>query len=416
MAAKGTASITVVGLNYAPEPTGISPYTTGMCESLAARGHHVTAITGLPHYPQWKIQGDEPLVETRNGVTVRRVRHYVPQSPFGLRRVRLEVSFGIRSLFRRWGRSDALVFVSPALLATMIGTLKARLLGIPYTVWVQDIYSLGIKQVSTSRMANILARVEQSVLRRADHIVVIHERFRRYLSAELGVSPSRIHVVRNWNHVSMREQSLARSSDVRTTYGWGDDDIVVVHAGNMGAKQGLGNVVEAARIAKARDSQLRFVFVGDGNMRQQLEQDAVDANVQFIDPVADEQFEELLMAADILLVSEVPGLTEMSVPSKLTTYFATGVPVLASVSSSSVTAEEMRTAGAGPRVEPDAPNALIDSAEWLARTESREQFGLSAQRYCRSVLSGDAAIDGLEAVLVTPPAAPRSHVGIPVTR
>ena len=34
--------VLIVGLNYAPEPIGIEPYTTGLAEHLAQRGHRVS--------------------------------------------------------------------------------------------------------------------------------------------------------------------------------------------------------------------------------------------------------------------------------------------------------------------------------------------------------------------------------------
>jgi hypothetical protein len=40
--------IKIVGINYFPELTGIAPYTTGMAEGLAAYGHNVNVVTGLP--------------------------------------------------------------------------------------------------------------------------------------------------------------------------------------------------------------------------------------------------------------------------------------------------------------------------------------------------------------------------------
>lgn len=413
MATEHPTRITVVGLNYAPEPTGIAPYTSGLCDDLAAKGHQVTVVTGVPHYPQWKVQGTQPRTQRRNGVTVSRVRHYVPERPFGLRRLRLELSFGIRSVLRSWRNPESLIFVSPALIATFIGTLKARLFGIPYRVWVQDIYSLGISQVSTSRMARAMAHLESRVLKKAQEVIVIHDRFRRYVCSELGVSTAQVRVIRNWSHLA-----VAASTDVsavRTSYGWSDDDVVVLHAGNMGAKQGLDNVVAAARLAAESGSPLRFAFVGDGNMRQALECEAVGSTVQFIDPVPDAEFARLLSAADVLLVSEVAGLTEMSVPSKLTTYFASGVPVLASVSSSSVTADEMHAAGAGPRVDPGDSAALVDTAEWLSRTEKRDAYVRAAQNYARQVLSRRAAVEGFESILEHPRPA-RANIGIPVTR
>ena len=43
--------VLVVGINYAPEPTGIAPYTTGLAEHLAQTAASVEVFTGLPHYP-----------------------------------------------------------------------------------------------------------------------------------------------------------------------------------------------------------------------------------------------------------------------------------------------------------------------------------------------------------------------------
>ena len=45
--------VRVLGLNFAPEPTGIAPYTTGLAGFLADAGHRVHVVTGQPHYPQW---------------------------------------------------------------------------------------------------------------------------------------------------------------------------------------------------------------------------------------------------------------------------------------------------------------------------------------------------------------------------
>jgi len=43
--------VVILGINYAPEPTGIAPYTTGLAMGLAERGHDVLVLTGHPHYP-----------------------------------------------------------------------------------------------------------------------------------------------------------------------------------------------------------------------------------------------------------------------------------------------------------------------------------------------------------------------------
>ena len=59
------------------------------------------------------------------------------------------------------------------------------------------------------------------------------------------------------------------------------------------------------------------------------------------------------------LVNERVGLNEMAVPSKLTSYFSSGTAVIAATEATSTTAEEIEAAGAGVRVEPGDPAALV---------------------------------------------------------
>ena len=50
----------IVSLNYAPELTGIAPYSTGVAEHLAAFGYDVSVIAGMPHYPEWRPRHARP--------------------------------------------------------------------------------------------------------------------------------------------------------------------------------------------------------------------------------------------------------------------------------------------------------------------------------------------------------------------
>jgi hypothetical protein len=61
----------------------------------------------------------------------------------------------------------------------------------------------------------------------------------------------------------------------------------------------------------------------------------------------------------VLLVNEREGMAEMSVPSKLTSYFSAGRPVVAATDPDSPTASEMRASGAGPIVPSGDPEALL---------------------------------------------------------
>lgn len=389
-----------VGVNYAPEPTGISPYTTGMAEGLSRRGYRVRVITSYPHYPWWRVPDEHSGLPRRaesNGVTVTRLRHYIPRRPDSLRRALFEVSFGLRALFARWGDPRVVVVVSPALLASRIVAARARLRRIPVITWVQDIYTLGVGEASDGAGGRAVARIERGLADASDRVVVIHDRFRRMFIEGVGTRTP-VDVVRNWSHVP--DVGDAGRAETRRRLGWRDDEVVVLHAGAMGAKQGLDNVVMAAREATRRASRIRFVLLGDGNQRAHLESLGGDPRLQFIDPLPDEQFLQALAAADVLLANERPGLTEMSVPSKLTTYFATGLPVVAAVDASSTTHDEIAAAGAGPLVPAGDPAALVDAIERLADDpQAAAAHGAAGRAYRAAHLTPDAAVDAFERTL-----------------
>jgi len=305
----------------------------------------------------------------------------------------MEVQFGIRSTLARWGRPAAVIIVTPALFSAGIAMLRARARRVPTSVWVQDIYSLGVSESGSGGgiSAAVLRRVEGGILRSARSVVVIHDRFKRYLVEELGVDPMAVTVVRNWSRVD--DAGSIERVETRARLGWADDEIIVLHAGNMGAKQGLEHVVLASREASAKQSRARFVLMGDGNQRTFLSDMGANDNLTIMDPVDDDRFAATLAAADVLLVNERPGLTEMSVPSKLTSYFRSGRPVVAATDSSSVTAQEVESAGAGIRVDADDPAGLVDAVERLvADQDAADRYAAAGLAFSDAELSETSAI------------------------
>jgi colanic acid biosynthesis glycosyl transferase WcaI len=389
--------VTIVGLNYAPEPTGIAPYTSGLASGLAAAGWEVRAVTAFPHYPAWRIADGyhgRRMREVLDHVKVTRKRPYMPTNPSGIKRLLVELSFGIGSAFSRWGNPDVLILVSPALFAVAIAQMRVRLLpNRPRViVWVQDLYSLGVAETGQlgGGGAKLMALVESRILRNADLVVVIHDRFKRQVSSALRVASDSIAVVRNWTHLIPAD---VNRSKYREKFGWGDE-IVVLHAGNMGAKQALENVVEAARLADRESAPIRFVLLGNGNQRDHLT--LLGSGIQrleFMESLGDEDFQGAMAAANILLVNEKKGVTEMAVPSKLTSYFASKRPVIVATDAGSITAEEIATANAGLRVDAGDPQGLLDAAISLGNDESlSELFGQNGAEFQRRSLSRDTAI------------------------
>lgn len=393
--------VAILGINYAPEPTGIAPYTTGLAEGLAERGHSVRVLTGHPHYPQWqRISRDLSLRSDSEigGIRVRRLNHFVPAGPSWFGRVAMEVTFGMQLATSRWGEQDVVILVTPPLIAAAMAAVRSRLhfRGRPALgVLVHDLYGKGVVEMHAMSQlpARALCAVESWTLRLADEVAVIHQGFATDLIEQLGVNPERIREIRNWNHVEKPDRCASKA--FRERHHWSCDEVVVLHAGNMGHKQGLENVVAAAKIAARDGIAIRFVLLGDGNQRAQLESSAAGVTtLEFMAPVSEADFPAALGAADVLLVNERPGVAQMAVPSKLTSYFRAGRPILAATDPGGYTAGELAASGAGVCVPSDRPELLIAESLRLARDPTEaNRLAEAGLRYCDAMLSRGAALD-----------------------
>lgn len=397
----------VFGLNYPPETTGISPYTGAMAGGLARRGHEVRAVTAHPHYPQWKITpgyGQWSRSEQIDGVGVRRLLHYVPRQPSPLPRALSEATFGLRQIATRWGRPTSVIAVSPALISSTLVRLRSKITHrkTPFVVWVQDLYGIGVAETGQGGgfAGRIIGRWEAWLLRSATAVVVIHDRFADRVHEDFGVPRDRIVVIRNWTHLPPLEPIDVHS--VRASHGWAENEIVVVHTGNMGVKQGLHHVVDAGRLARRRGQRIRFVLVGNGSQRDELARRIEDepTTTELLPPLDDAAFTAVLQAADVLLVNELPGVAEMAVPSKLTSYFAAGRPVLAATDATGITAQEVRSADAGLVVDAGDADALLKGVAALAADPTEAaRLGQNGKRYRETVLDETFAIDRFDSLL-----------------
>lgn len=420
--------VLIVGLHYAPEHSGNAPYTTGLARHLAAAGLRVTALTGYPHYPQWRLYpgySRRRPRETDRGVRLRRLRHPVPASPTGRARIVMEGVFAagvLGQLLRR--RADVVVAVSPVLLSLVPAVLLRRLRRYPVGVVVQDLYGAALAEtgMGSGRLTRATSWLESALLSRADGVVVVHEVHRRRLLAG-GIPAERIQVIPNWTHASVPEE-VDRDA-VRAELGWGPEEIIALHAGNMGVKQGLEGLVDTARLAEARGSRVRVVLLGDGSRRAALaEYGAGLARLTFLDPLPPGRFEAALASADVLLLHEKPGVVEMSVPSKLTSYFTAGRPVVAATDEHSGAAALMAAAGAGAVTPAGHAEAILAAVESLAADPVlAEKLGAAGRAYAAEHLTGAEALARYEAWVrallsrtsngvAGPPVSSRSDVGV----
>lgn len=411
------AKILIIGINYRPETTGIAPYTSDMAEHLAASGHRVTVITGFAHYPAWRHEPGEHrmrAVESRGGVRVIRRRHYVPGSQSAMRRAAYEGTFLVHGALSRPERPDVVFGVIPSLSGGLLARIFAARARAPYGLVFQDLMAPAARQSGIgggSRVAGATSVLERWATAKARTVAIASDNFRQYLR-EIGVDESRIFDLPNWSHLGAPTADRAATRD---RLGWPPDRSVVLHAGNMGLKQGLEQVVEAARRADALASPVLFVLMGEGSQRAALEAQARGIErLRFLPFQPESEVPNILEAADVFLVSERATVIDMSLPSKLTSYFAAGRPIVAAVPSDGSTAREILQAGAGvvvPIGDAEALNRAV--ADLKDDPERASKLGAAGRRYAESALDltgARARIDRLLEQTLTAPAGRSTRV------
>ncbi len=368
--------VLLVTTNYWPEPTGIAVYTTDLSESLTFEGHQVSVLTSLPHYPWWRVPSEFAHlgegIETLNGVSIIRAKHSVPPKMNALLRMRFETSlwWNLRRVSRQMVRNnfDLVIACIPTVAAGIVGKSIANKLGAPFGLIVQDLSGAGARQ-SGLRGGAVISKiahfVEGIALHGADGLVVVSPAMHDVVKT-LGVPAERITQITNY---SARDISSVDKSPARAKFGWASNDFVVVHTGNMGAKQDLENVVRAAD-ALAGDPHIKIYLVGHGNQEANLKALCEGkSNVAVLPAVSDADYSALLSAADLLLVNERSTQMEMSLPSKLTSYLYSERPVIAAVPRGGATWKFLD--GVAELVEAGDPKALASKIEELSRNQSR---------------------------------------------
>jgi len=331
-------NVLLVSTNYWPEPTGIAVYTTDLAELLKTNKHQVTVLTSLPHYPWWRVPQEFSHlgkgVTCHNGVQIIRANHLVPPKMNALVRMRFEFSlwWNLNRVSKRFKNNDFDVVIAcmPTVAAGVIGNRIAKKSGAPFGLIVQDLSGAGAKQSGLrggALFSKIAHLVEGSTLHGADSLVVVSPAMRNVVIG-LGVESIRVSQILNY---SARTIASEDKTSARRKFGWAIEDFVVIHTGNMGAKQDLENVVRGAD-ALTGESQIKIYLVGHGNQECILKAlCGGKSKIAIMPAVSDEDYSALLSAADLLLVNERSTQMDMSLPSKLTSYLYSKRPVLAAV-------------------------------------------------------------------------------------
>ncbi len=384
--------ILILGINYFPERTSVSPFTTGLSEHLASQGHTVKVVTAFPYYPEWRTwkeyRGRITQKEVRRGVQIRRVRHFIPRRASSLiQRLLHDFSFTAAALAAGLvaGECDVIYCSCPPPALALAAYVLSRIKNVPYVIKLTDLASdaaLATGILQEGMLVRCARAMERFVYRHAQAVVCLCEGFREKL-AQSGIPADRLRLIPDWGDTEAI-RPVRSDGHFRNANRIAREKFVVLHTGNMGKKQDLLNVVRAAT-ASTGDPNLLWVIVGEGEERALLERESKTSglgNLLLLPLQPVETLCQMYAAADVLLLNQKAAVKDAVIPSKLLTYMASGQPILCAASSESVASRLIREAGCGVVVKPEDPSALVEGAIALRADASlRVEMGTNGRAY-----------------------------------
>jgi glycosyltransferase involved in cell wall biosynthesis len=386
--------------------------------ALAAAGHRVTLVTGRYQGAQTGLSG-----AFRHGRRQGRVAGfevvecdipYANAMGFAARTtafLRYAVAAGRLALRLK---PDLVVASSTPLTVALPALLAKAICGIPFIFEIRDPWPELPRAMGAvpKPLLPVLESLANLACRQTACVVALSEGMAQTALAR-GADPARVQVIGNGCDLDLFGPHIApwRPPDAAP---W---EVLALYAGAHGRANGLGVVVEAARLLAARsEARLRILLVGEGAEKTALMEQARGLpNLTFLPPMPKRDVARLFAGSQIALhiLADCPAFAEWTAPNKLMDGLAAGRPVISTAPGEA--ARLLTEADCGIAVPPgDAAAlaaALISLAENPARRLAMGQAArsLAVRRHDRRLLAARfvSLVESLGAVRASPALPPR---------
>ena len=386
---------------YWPDHSATAQILTDLATGLAALGWEVTVIASRLRY-----EGGDTLArrEEHDGVAIQRVA----TSRFGRStlagRAMDYASFYVSATaaaFRILRRGDILVAKTDPPLLQIPLSLVSRLRGACQVNWMQDVYpelavALGIRQLA-GLSSRLLVALRSRSIRASARTVAIGGRMKETLVA-VGARHSQVSEIHNWGDDAVLAAPHG-PSDLRETWGFSGERLVVGYSGNLGRAHELETMLDAARALAVRAAPVDFLFIGGGALRARLGAAALpNVSLQPYQPRAD--LPRSMAVADLHWLSLQPELEGLIVPSKFYGAAASGRPILFIGDEDGEVARLIRRHDCGWTFRPGEGEAVAALLGGLAaNSEPLLERGRNARRMVRDHFSRTHGIGAWDALL-----------------
>jgi len=356
--------------NFPPEVNAPATRTFEHCQEWIKKGHQITVITCAPNFPHGKLYNGYKnklyQCELISEIKVIRVWSYMSSNSGFAKRVIDYLSFAFMSFFIGiFQKHDIIIATSPQFFTTWSGWAISKIRRKPWIFELRDLWPESIKTVGVMKQGyiiNLLEKIELGLYKSCNRVVAVTDAFKNNLIAR-GIENNKIEVVTNGSNM---ELFYPRKVDISLLKSLGlEGKFVVGYIGTHGMAHNLDFIIKA--IEKISDSDVHFLFIGDGAMKSKIVKTSKELqlkNISFLDSVSKDEVPRYLSIIDISLAPlKKDDNFKTVIPSKIFESSAMQIPILLGVQGQAQ--EILEKYGAGVCFEPDNEKDFIEKLSAL---------------------------------------------------
>ncbi len=396
---------------FAPDSGAAANRLTRLARLLAQRGHDVTVLTTLPHYPTGIVpdayRGRLSITETIDGVHMIQVWLWTTTSKAISRRLLSQLSFMVTCILRGLfvQRPDAIFIENQPIFTGLAGWVISKLKRCGYVLNISDYWPeyLVVAGVVSERslVYRLFRRLAILTQQSAAHIVAMWDGLVDGVHQRIDTPPP-VHLI--YNAVDLdRFQPQHDDNDAETfrqQYDLGQQRLVTF-LGVLGGHIDLDTMLAVARHFGGRDD-VRFLFVGTGaqqtTLTDALAQPAF-AHCHYIEWIDHRQVPSFWAASHVTYWAMHDNeLDKLRFQAKLYESLASGTPAVVAVEG--LQSQILAESEGGITVKPYDTRALIEAIEILLSDDDRhQQMSHRARAYARDHFDPAYVTDRYEALL-----------------
>lgn len=397
--------ILVISQYFYPEQFRIND----ICKEWVKRGYKVTVLTGIPNYPEGKFYDGYGLFQKKReqwcGINIIRI----PLIPRGKSKIGLifnYLSFPISgflwNLFTEIKADYVFNFETSPMTQTLVAVWYAQKHKIPCYLYVQDLWPEAVETVTGIHNPIIIRPLDlmvKYIYRRCDKIFCTSPSFAREI-CKRGATTDKVKYWPQYAEEFYKPVAKHKIAEIEE-----DDSFKIIFTGNIGYAQGLDIIPKTAKILQEKNINVKFYIVGDGRYKDELLKDirniGVEKMVILLGRFPAERIPELLACCDVAYISFMnDSLFSKTIPAKVQSYMACGMPILAASEGETNRIVEMAGCGLCSHIGDEIKLAENIQRMMLIEKAELEKMGKNAQVYCKTYFSKEVLMDKMDEYLV----------------